>query len=186
MNFITIIFIAIGLAMDAFAVAITCGIKINHQKFQNALKIALFFGSFQAFMPVLGWLAGASFQDLIEDIDHWVAFGLLTLIGSRMIFESFRREPGKGQIKELTNYVLLTLAVATSIDALAVGISFAFLNISILIPALIIGIITFVISFTGVYIGHKLGKYFGTKMGLIGGLILIIIGINILIEHLGV
>ena len=184
MNLIIVIFIAIGLAMDAFAVAITCGINIGQQKFKSALKIALFFGSFQAFMPILGWLVGFSFLELIEDIDHWIAFGLLTLIGCRMIIESVRCEGKKGQVKELTNYVLLTLAIATSIDALAVGISFAFLDIFILIPALIIGIITFFISFTGVYIGHKLSKYFGTKMGLIGGLILILIGIKILIEHL--
>jgi len=185
MNYIIIIFIAIGLAMDAFAVAIACGIKVDQQKLKNALKIAIFFGTFQAFMPVLGWLAGYTFQDLIKDIDHWVAFGLLTLIGCRMIYDAVRSEAKKGHVKELTNYVLLTLALATSIDALAVGISFAFLDIFILIPILIIGIITFFISFTGFYIGHKLSKYFGTKMGFVGGLILILIGIKILIEHLG-
>jgi putative Mn2+ efflux pump MntP len=185
MNYITIILIAIGLAMDAFAVAIMCGIKIEFNKLKNALKIALFFGSFQAIMPMIGWLAGFSFKEFIKDIDHWVAFGLLTLIGCRMIYESVRRETGKKSINKLTNYVLFTLAVATSIDALAVGISFAFLDMLIVIPALIIGIITFLMSFIGVYIGNKLKQFFGTKMGLIGGIILIVIGIKILIEHLG-
>ena len=152
MNIITIIFIAIGLAMDAFAVSISSGISIKQYRFENALKIALFFGGFQAIMPIIGWFAGYNLREFISDIDHWLAFGLLSIIGCKMIYESIKRDTGKNEPEILNNYVLLILAIATSIDALAVGVSFAFLEISIIIPAIIIGVVTFILSFIGIKI----------------------------------
>ena len=160
MHIITIILIALGLAMDAFAVSISSGITIEHQRFKNALRIAIFFGGFQAIMPILGWFAAYNFSDLISDFDHWLAFGLLSIIGIKMIYESVKRVTDDKEVKQMNIYVLLTLSVATSIDALAVGVSFAFLEISIITPVIIIGTITFILSFIGVYIGNKLGQIF--------------------------
>jgi putative Mn2+ efflux pump MntP len=183
MNMITILFIAFGLAMDAFAVSITNGITIKHQRINNALKIGIFFGSFQALMPLIGWLAGLRLRDFISGFDHWVAFGLLSLIGGKMIYESTKIGDDK-EIRSLNLFVLLLLSIATSIDALAVGLSFAFLKISIATPIIVIGIVTFILSFLGVLVGNKLGHFFENKMEILGGLILIGIGIKILIEHL--
>lgn len=183
MNMITILFIAFGLAMDAFAVSITNGITIKHQRINNALKIGIFFGSFQALMPLIGWLAGLRLRDFISGFDHWVAFGLLSLIGGKMIYESTKIGDDK-EIRSLNLFVLLLLSIATSIDALAVGLSFAFLKISIATPIIAIGIVTFMLSFLGVLVGNKLGHFFENKMEILGGLILIGIGIKILIEHL--
>src|SRR4030042_5960615 len=129
MDIIQILLIAIGLAMDALAVSITYGITIKQQKINNALKIGLSFGSFQAFMPLIGWLAGLSLRDLISGVDHWIAFGLLSLIGCKMIYESTKIRDDKG-IRSLNVFILLLLSIATSIDALAVGLSFAFLKIA--------------------------------------------------------
>jgi putative Mn2+ efflux pump MntP len=181
---ITIIFIALGLAMDAFAVSITSGIAIKNLKINNALKIALFFGFFQAFMPVIGWLAGLSLRDFISNIDHWIAFGLLSLIGGKMIYESLQMESREKKSNPLNIYLLLILSIATSIDALAVGISFSFLDLSIALPVMVIGTITFGLSFLGVFIGNKSGHFFEGKIEIIGGVILIGIGIKILLEHL--
>jgi len=127
MDIITLL-IAFGLAMDSFAVSITSGLTMKNPRVRNALKIAAFFGSFQAFMPVLGWLAGISILDLISGVDHWIAFGLLSLIGCKMIYESTRTEASRKELNPLNGYVLLMLSVATSVDALAVGISLAFLR----------------------------------------------------------
>ena len=183
MDLITILFIAFGLAMDAFAVSIANGITIKQQRMNNALKIGLFFGSFQALMPLIGWLAGLRLRDFISGFDHWVAFGLLSLIGGKMIYESMKIGPNDNEIKSLNVFVLLVLSIATSIDALAVGLSFAFLKISIATPIIVIGIVTFMLSFLGVLVGNKLGHFFENKMEILGGLILIGIGIKILIEH---
>lgn len=169
--------------MDAFAVSITNGITIKHQRINNALKIGLFFGSFQALMPLIGWLTGLRLRDFISGIDHWVAFGLLSLIGGKMIYESTKIVRDK-EIISLNVFVLLILSIATSIDALVVGLSFAFLKISIATPIIIIGIITFMLSFFGVLVGNRLGHFFENKMEIIGGFILIGIGIKILIQHL--
>jgi putative Mn2+ efflux pump MntP len=169
--------------MDAFAVSITNGITIKHQRINNALKIGIFFGSFQALMPLIGWLAGLRLRDFISGFDHWVAFGLLSLIGGKMIYESTKIGDDK-EIRSLNLFVLLLLSIATSIDALAVGLSFAFLKISIATPIIVIGIVTFMLSFLGVLVGNKLGHFFENKMEILGGLILIGIGIKILIEHL--
>lgn len=183
MNMITILFIAFGLAMDAFAVSITNGITIKHQRINNALKIGIFFGSFQALMPLIGWLAGLRLRDFISGFDHWVAFGLLSLIGGKMIYESTKIGDDK-EIRSLNLFVLLLLSIATSIDALAVGLSFAFLKISIATPIIVIGIVTFILSFLGVLVGNRLGHFFEKKMEIVGGLILIGIGTKILIDHL--
>jgi putative Mn2+ efflux pump MntP len=183
MDVVAILFIAIGLAMDALAVSITSGMTIKQQKMNHALRIGLFFGGFQALMPLIGWLAGLSLRSLISGVDHWIAFGLLSLIGCKMIYESTKIRDDK-EIRSLSGFVLLWLSIATSIDALAIGLSFAFLNIAIATPILIIGVVTFVLSFLGVLVGTRLGHFFGSKMEILGGLILIGIGTKILIEHL--
>ncbi|MBI4722131.1 MAG: manganese efflux pump [Candidatus Stahlbacteria bacterium] len=190
---VTNILIAFGLAMDAFAVSITCGMS----GLKNALKIPLFFGFFQAGMPVIGWLIGVSLRNYIYGIDHWVVFGLLSLIGCKMIYESMKTTAPiaaphtagfsmgfSTSKRELNIYVLLMLSVATSIDALAVGISFAVLKIPILTPIIVIGVITFLLSFIGIFIGNRLGRFLGNKIKIVGGLILIGIGTKILVGHL--
>lgn len=169
--------------MDALAVSITSGLTIKDLRTSNALMIALFFGSFQAFMPVIGWTAGLSARDFISGIDHWIAFGLLSLIGCKMIFESNKMGSNEKESDPLDIHVLLILAIATSIDALAVGLSLSFLKMAIIIPAIIIGLITFSLSFIGVFVGNLSGHFFENKIEIIGGLILIGIGIKILIEH---
>jgi putative Mn2+ efflux pump MntP len=180
---INIILIAVGLAMDSFSVSIVRGFtKTNTKLSIEALKTGFFFGLFQAVMPLLGWVAGLSIVDFISDFDHWIAFGLLIFIGLRMIYESIS-EQSKKVIIASSFKVLLILSVATSIDALAVGLSFSFLETSIVTPAIMIGIIAFSFSFLGVFIGKKFGNYF-EKIGVLGGIILIVIAIRILVEHL--
>lgn len=184
MDIITTMFIAFGLAADAFAASITSGIKIKRLRIKNALMIATFFGFFQTAMPLIGWLVGRSLKDLISEVDHWVAFGLLAIVGGRMIYESIHSNPSREELNPLNVYVLLTLSVATSIDALVVGISFAFLKSYIAALVVAIGIITFILSFIGVFIGNKFGNWFNNKIEVLGGIILIGIGTKILIEHL--
>ena len=184
MDTLSIIFIAFGLAMDAFAVSITRGVTIKYLSIYSALAIATCFGAFQAVMPLIGWLAGLSLRDVISGFDHWIAFGLLSSIGIKMIYESFTVESSDKEIKPLNVFVLLILSVATSIDALAVGISLSFLEISIAIPAIIIGTVTFLLTLLGVFIGNRFGHFFENKIEIIGGLILIGIGVKILIEHI--
>lgn len=183
MDIISIICIAFGLAMDAFAVSITRGVTIKYLRIYSALAIATCFGAFQAVMPLIGWLAGLSLRNVISGIDHWIAFGLLCLIGFKMIYESFTVESRDKEINPLNVFVLLILSVATSIDALAVGISLSFLEISIAIPAIIIGTVTFLLTLLGVFIGKRFGHIFENKIEIIGGLILIGIGMKILIDH---
>jgi putative Mn2+ efflux pump MntP len=182
MDSIILLLIALGLAMDCFAVSITSGISMKNLKLSSALKIAVFFGFFQATMPVLGWVAGMGLSNFIKGIDHWISFGLLCFVGVKMIYEAFS-EQGNRQ-EDLNTAVLLVLSLATSIDALAVGLSFAFLEVSIFLPVLIIGFVTFAVSLSGVFIGNKLGHFFEKKMEIAGGLILIGIGIKILLGHL--
>lgn len=184
MSFIEIILIAIGLSLDAFAVSITSGVTINNLKVRHAFKIAAFFGIFQAIMPLIGYLAGISLNKYITSYDHWIAFGLLAFIGGKMIYEGFQIEKCEMDKDCLNSVTLLILAIATSIDALAVGVVFSSLSLSIIIPVIIIGLITFVICFAGVYIGDKFGSFFEKKMELIGGAVLILIGLKILIEHI--
>ena len=181
---LTIIIVAFGLAMDAFAVSITSGLTMKHLRINSALRIAAFFGTFQAVMPLIGWLAGLSLQAYIAGIDHWIAFALLSAIGCKMIYESIQM-PSKEKTSNLMDVsTLLILSVATSIDALAVGVSFAFLRLVIITPLLTIGIVTFLLSFFGVFIGNKFGHFVEKRIEIAGGLILIGIGVRILIEHL--
>ena len=170
--------------MDAFAVSITSGLTIKQLRIAHAIRIGLFFGAFQAIMPLAGWLAGLSVRDFVADVDHWIAFGLLILIGGKMIYEALGMESVDRKQDPLKISVLLMLSIATSIDALAVGVTFAILNVSIILPVMVIGMVTFVMSFAGVYIGDRLGHFFEKKIEILGGLVLIGIGIKILIEHL--
>lgn len=185
MNFFSLLFIAVGLAMDAFAVSIASGFAVRKLHFSYAVKIAFLFGLFQGFMPIIGWLAGSSLVEQITAIDHWIAFGLLSFVGGKMIYESkaFCEDEVCDQDPKRI-YILLTLAIATSIDALAVGLTLSFIDVDIVTPAIIIGAITFLLSLAGVYIGDKVGHFFESKIEILGGLILIGIGIKILVEHL--
>ena len=189
MDFITLLFVAVGLAMDAFSVAVTDGIVIKKVKVVNALKVALFFGIFQFGMLFVGNLLGSAFSKYISTIDHWIAFILLMVIGGKMFFEAiFEKEEKEEENKKenpLDNKVLTVLAIATSIDALAVGVSFvAMQNVGIVYSASVVGIVAFVFSFAGMYIGNKFGNLFGNKSEIIGGIVLMGIGIKILVEHL--
>lgn len=193
MNFIALIFTAFALSMDAFAVSITKGMTIKNLKKSTALKMALAFGVFQGAMPLLGWALGISFESYIKSIDHWIAFILLGFIGLNMIkgFFDDRKEENASELEfsattdvdDLSNKEIIMLAVATSIDALAVGISFAFLNVSIIPAASIICIITFLVCVVGVFVGNKVGDIFNGYAELVGGVILILIGFNIFNEH---
>jgi len=184
MNFISVLLIAIGLAMDAFAVSVSAGVKVpKESKIRTALVMALVFGFFQALMPVIGWIFGTGFAVYIDAWDHWIAFILLFLIGMKMIYEGFSESDEEN--RDFTSgAVLLILGIATSIDALAVGFTFAFLDEPILIPVLVIGLVTFIFSFAGVISGEKFRDILGKKAEIIGGLVLIGIGVKILIEGL--
>lgn len=183
MNPISILMIALALAMDAFAVSISSGVSQKEVSMRRALLMAGFFGMFQALMPVLGWLSGRWAIELIQAFDHWIAFGLLLFIGGKMIHEGIQTD-GQPATNPFKLRVLLMLSLSTSIDALAVGVSLSFLKTEILTPALMIGLITFLLSFFGVYIGKIFGHIFEKKLEIIGGLILMGIGIKILVEHL--
>lgn len=177
-----ILILAVGLSMDAFAVSVCKGLSVKRLKPRHCVISGLYFGGFQAGMPLLGWLLGKQFETLIKSVDHWIAFALLCIIGANMIRESF------GDPDELnasfSPRAMLPLAVATSIDALAVGVTFAFLDVDILSSVLMIGCTTFLFSAAGVKIGHSFGTKFKSKAELLGGIVLIAIGIKILIEHL--
>ena len=188
MGLFELIFISVGLAMDAFAVSICKGLNMRRMNNRHAGIIALFFGGFQALMPFLGWILGKQFERYITSIDHWIAFILLAVIGVNMIHEALGEDDGDSDDSgdHLDLKELLMLAIATSIDALAVGITFAFLQVNILPAVSLIGIITLVISFAGVHIGHQFGSRYEKKAESAGGVILILIGLKILLEHLGV
>ena len=205
MNLISILLTAFALSMDAFAVSITKGMSLKKSSTKISIKIALFFGLFQGGMPLLGWFLGISFQNYIKSLDHWIALILLSILGFKMIYE-FIENPCKKCDDEasvnsevsvtsdnnsniytdnISNKELTTLAIATSIDALAIGVSFAFLNVNIISASLIIAITTFVICFIGVATGKKIGCLFKNYAELVGGLLLIFIGISIFNEHTG-
>ncbi|MGD2080531.1 MAG: manganese efflux pump MntP family protein [Nitrospirota bacterium] len=179
-----IFFLSVGLAMDAFAVSVASGIAITRLRVRHAVRIALFFGFFQALMPVAGWLLGLGFRSAIEAFDHWLAFGLLGAIGGKMLYESFRLEEAENPRDPMSISVLLVLSVATSIDALAVGLTLSVIKVPVVGPALIIGVVTFALSYAGIYIGDRFGHFFEKKAEALGGLILIGIGLKILLEHL--
>lgn len=213
MSIFSILIIAIGLAMDAFAVSICTGIKLKKLTPTKALKVGLYFGGFQAIMPIIGWAISTSFKSYIENIDHWIAFILLSIIGGKMLLDTLKDEkeqsyeettsqeipPNESHSEDccgtckniyadnnnpIANKTLLVLAVATSIDALVVGISFAVLDVNIIEAVSIIGIVTLIISFIGVMLGKKLGELFKQKAEILGGVILIGMGVKILVEHL--
>jgi len=184
MDLLSLIFTGIGLAMDASAVSIAKGMSLPNEKNKNyALKLGLAFGIFQGLMPLIGYLAGSTFSGYIQSVDHWVAFILLALIGLNMIKES-REEKENEEVSDLSLKVILLLAIATSIDALAVGVSFAFLKVNIVLACSIIAIVTFILSFICVMVGKRLGSLFQKYAEIFGGIILMMIGAKILIEHL--
>ena len=177
--------IAVGLSADAFAVAICKGLSFKKLSIKNCTTIGIYFGLFQGIMPLIGFILGISFQEIITQIDHWIAFILLSIIGLNMIKDSLSKEQEK--LNQKINFkVMFPLALATSIDALAVGITFAFLKVNIYLAISIISITTFFISITGVIIGNKVGNKLEKKAELLGGLILIMIGLKILLEHLNI
>jgi len=188
MNLIELFILALGLSMDAFAVAICAGLTMPKATMKKALIVGLYFGIFQAGMPLVGYFLASLFADKIVSYDHWIAFALLCFLGGKMIWESFKKEKASGEEAEasLGPKKMLPLAVATSIDALAVGVSFAFLRVSIVPAVSLIGVATLVISMAGVKIGNVFGKKFKSKAELAGGIILVLIGLKILIEHLEV
>ncbi len=184
MSFVEIFLIGVGLSMDAFAVSVCKGLSVKKLSVKHAAAVGVYFGGFQFLMPVIGYLLGSSFQSLIESFDHWVAFVLLVLIGGNMIKESFGKEEKLDD--DFGFKTMLLMAVATSIDALAVGISFAFLAVKIVPAAVLIGVTTFILSGIGIYIGHAFGSKYKSKAELVGGIILVLIGVKILLEHLGI
>lgn len=187
MGFIELALIAVGLSMDAFAVAVCKGLGMRQLNIRQAFLIALFFGGFQALMPVAGWALGSQFEQLIVPVDHWIAFVLLAIIGGKMLWDSFHEEEGEESVSDapLKLGELTMLAVATSIDALAVGITFAFLRVDIVSAAGLVGITTFVLAFAGVVVGHRFGARYEKAATIVGGIVLILIGCKILLEHLG-
>lgn len=187
MSTITVFLIALSLAMDAFAVSVSNGIAIKKFRVSDGIRMGLIFGIFQCLMPLFGWLLGSSVRAYIEAVDHWIAFILLLLIGGNMVKEAFTKDEGKEDCKQdfvLTGKKLLLQGIATSIDALAVGISFAMLDVDIVAAAIIIGVVCFAVSFVGGSLGKKLGEVFEERAELLGGIVLIAIGAKILIEHL--
>jgi manganese efflux pump family protein len=186
---LTILLIAFGLAMDAFAVSVSCGLAFPRREHAGALRIALSFGLFQAGMPIIGWGAGVGVRSLIEGFDHWIAFGLLALVGGHMILEATRREPEQTTLSPPGFVRLLVLSVATSIDALAVGLSLAVLRVAIGAPVIVIGIVTFAMSFLGIIMGHELKarlRGHGERwIQVVGGAVLVGIGVKILRQHIG-
>ncbi len=184
MNLITIILLAVALGMDAFAVSIASGIAIKDLRIKHSLIIAAWFGFFQAIMPLLGWLGGVKLQAHIAHIDHWIVFGMLLFIGCKMIYEAFKIECAEDRCDPMDIGVLFALSIATSIDAFAAGVSFALLNVSVVTPVLIIGVITFIMSFIGVWIGDRGTHFFEKKMEVAAGIVLIGIGVKVLITHL--
>jgi putative Mn2+ efflux pump MntP len=189
MSYITILGISAGLAMDAFAVSISYGCTPKKVPVKHILLISISFGLFQAFMPVIGWNVGRFFADLIKDYDHWIAFLLLVYIGFRMVIEGLKPDKSKDSSCDMDDHILdlkrlFVLSVATSIDALAVGLSLSLLGYSITEPAVIIGVTTFIFSYIGVKMGCRLHSILGKRVEVFGGVVLIAIGVKILVEHL--
>lgn len=187
MSILEIILIAIGLSMDSLAVSIAAGIIMDKFHVRYIFRIAFFMALFQGLMPLFGWLAGINFKSQIEAYDHWIAFGLLTFLGIKMIREGISsKEDDSASFDPTRIATLISLAFATSIDALAVGVSFAFLQIKVALPVIIIGLTTFIFSFAGASFGTKFGNKYNLPMEIIGGIILIGIGLKILLQHTGI
>lgn len=185
MGLVELFLVAVGLSMDAFAVAICKGLALKKADGKNMALVGLWFGGFQALMPVLGYLVGVQFKDAITAVDHWIAFGLLAVIGGNMIREALAGGE-EAEDASLAPKNMLLLALATSIDALAVGVSFAFLDVNITAAAGFIGVVTFCLSAAGVKVGSVFGARYRARAELVGGVILILLGAKILLEHLGI
>lgn len=185
MKFIELFLIAVSLAMDAFAVSVGKGLSLKRVRPRHAISAGLWFGGFQALMPVIGYFLGCSLAHVVGRVDHWIAFGLLALIGINMIRETLS-DDNEGQDADFGFRKMFIMAVATSIDALTVGVSMALLNVDIWTAALVIGLVTFALSAMGVSLGCRFGAKVGSRAGILGGVVLICLGIKILIEHLGV
>ncbi len=183
MDLLIILLVALGLSVDSFAVSVANGLAIKNISWVEKLKIAITLSVFQALMPLIGWYAGIEIADYIKEIDHWVAFILLSIIGLKMIYDTLSDDDDKGN-ETLTNSKLIAQSIATSIDAFAVGISFALIDINIVMPVIIIGVITFLASIIGLQVGKFMGARFGKFIEIFGGIVLISIGVKILIEHL--
>ena len=187
MNFIELLLIAVGLSMDAFSVSICKGLTTKKFSWRMALICGLWFGFFQALMPIIGYFLGAQFQEMIEAYDHWIAFSLLFLIGANMIREAVWGKKEEGENNGALDFkTMFLLAIATSIDALAVGVSFACIQVKLWSSVIIVGLTTFDFSVLGVKIGNVFGSKYEKSAGVVGGIILILIGLKILLEHLGV
>jgi putative Mn2+ efflux pump MntP len=185
MSFLEILLISFGVAMDAFAVSISAGVVVKQVKLRHALLAGAFFGGFQILMPLIGWCGGSLCKQFIETFDHWAAFALLTLVGGKMIYEALKKDEANAEPQNPFNLKLMfVMALATSIDALAVGVTFSFINVPLLLSVSMMGIVTFICSVAGVYIGGFCGHLFEKKFEFIGGAIIILIGLKILIEHL--
>lgn len=185
MGLIELFILAVGLSMDAFAVSVCKGLAMEKITLKKSIIVGAWFGGFQALMPLIGYFLGVQFKDYITSIDHWIAFALLLIIGANMIKEAFSKDEEK-EDASLGFRTMLLLAVATSIDALAVGVTFAFLNVNIIYAVCFIGVTTFLLSVAGVKIGNVFGVKYKSKAELAGGIILILLGVKILLEHLGV
>lgn len=183
MGIIELLVIAVGLSMDAFAVSICKGLSVCKVRPKNAMSVALWFGGFQALMPVLGYFLGVSFADFVSNVDHWIAFILLGIIGGKMLKESFERDECCEVNPDFSFKTMLAMAIATSIDALAVGVSFAFLKVNIWYAVLLIGITTGAFSAVGIYLGNVFGSRYKSKAEFAGGFILVAMGVKILLEH---
>ncbi len=184
MSTLTLLGIALGLAMDAFAVAIGAGLQLCGATPRQTFRLAWHFGLFQAFMPIIGWLAGRTVAQYIAPVDHWIAFSLLAFIGGKMIWEAFHHDEDAEVCDPTKGWRLVMLSIATSIDALAVGLSLALLDVSIWWPALVIGVVAGVLTSIGMELGKRFGALLGRRMEIVGGIILIGIGVKILVEHL--
>ena len=185
MGITELLLLSLGLAMDAFSVSVCKGLSMKKIDYKGAAVTALFFGVFQGLMPLIGYFLGKQFEEYIVSIDHWITFVLLGFIGGKMIYESFKKDEDE-EDKPFSIKELFVLAIATSIDALAVGITFAFLKVNIAVAVSFIGVITAGLSAIGVFIGHKFGEKYKSKAEFAGGLILVLIGLKILLEHLGI
>lgn len=187
MSTIEIVLVGVSLAMDAFAVSTCKGLSMPKINYKHALIIALFFGVFQAVMPLIGWLLGSAFEKYITTFDHWIAFALLLILGIKALVDAIRdKDDDKNKEYKLDFKELTVLAIATSIDALAVGVTFAFLQVSLALSVSLIGVITFVLCLIGVMIGNKFGSKWKKPASIAGGVVLILMGVKILLEHLGV
>jgi putative Mn2+ efflux pump MntP len=185
MSFLEILLVSFGVAMDAFAVSVSAGVVVKKINFRQALLLGVFFGGFQVLMPLIGWCGGNACKQFIELFDHWAAFFLLALVGGKMIYEACKPKEADDETADPFNLkILFVMALATSIDALAVGVSFSFVNVPLLLSVSMMGLVTFIASVAGVYIGGIFGHLFERKFEFAGGLVIILIGVKILLEHL--